>query len=340
MSIDLAFNEKNKALNSVKNILANNSMLVVLIVLIIFGAIISDGIFLRPTNLLTILFQTSIVGVIALGQMLVIISGGIDLSVASVAILVAIIMGGTSSIRQQALSFSGLLPYVGLIPAILLGLGAGAFIGLLNGLIIVILGIPPFITTLATFLLASGIAMILTGGAPIYYPARFFVDFGAYRLFGIPGPVLLWLFLIIVIGFLLHRTRFGVKVYAIGGNERAAIYSGINSKAVKIVLYTLCGLLAGIGGFLFLSRIGSVTLDSGRNFLMQSIAIVVVGGIALTGGRGSIKDAIVGALILASLGNIMNIMLVSQYIQSAIEGLIILLAVMANVRINKASSNL
>lgn len=335
MNVDLELSKSNKVNKGISEFVSNNSMVVVLFVIILFGAIVTKGIFLEPTNLLTILFQTSIVGVIALGQMLVIISGGIDLSVASVAVLVAIVMGGTSSIRQQALSFSGLLPFIGLIPAMLLGLASGAFMGLLNGLIITFLGLPPFITTLATFLLSSGIAMILTGGAPIYYPAKFFTDFGAFKLLGIPAPVLLWVLLILIVGFLLHKTRFGVKVYAIGGNERAAIYSGINSKAIKIVLYTICGLLAGIGGFLFLCRIGSVTLDSGRNFLMQSIAMVVVGGISLKGGRGSIKDAIVGALILASLGNIMNIMLVSQYIQSAIEGFVILLAVMANVRINK-----
>lgn len=311
-----------------------NSMALVLFSLLIIFSIASKGVFLTPNNLVTILFQTSIVGVIALGQMLVIVSGGIDLSVASTAILVAILMGGTSSLKQQALSFSGLLPYIGLIPAILLGLGAGAIIGLLNGVIITFIGVPPFITTLATFLMASGVAMILTGGAPIYYPAKFFTDFGAHKVLGLPAPVILWFVLIIIIGYVLHRTRFGAKVYTIGGNERAAIYSGINVKMIRIILYVLCGVLAGVGGFLFLSRIGSVTLDSGRNFLMQSIAMVVVGGVLLEGGKGSIKDVVVGSFILASLGNFMNIMLINQYIQSAIEGFVILLAVMVNVRLN------
>ena len=140
MNVDLELSKFNKVNRGISEFVSTNSMVVVLFVIIIFGAIVSKGIFLKPTNLLAILFQTSIVGVIALGQMLVIISGGIDLSVASVAILVAIVMGGTSSIRQQALSFSGLLPFIGLIPAMLLGLASGAFMGLLNGLIITFLG--------------------------------------------------------------------------------------------------------------------------------------------------------------------------------------------------------
>jgi ribose/xylose/arabinose/galactoside ABC-type transport system permease subunit len=314
---------------------ASNSMVLILIVFIVISAIVSKGVFLRPSNVVTILYQTSIVGVISLGQMLVIIAGGMDLSVSATAILVAILMGGTSSLRQQALSFSGVLPYVGLVPAIFLGLGAALFIGMMNGVIITFTGIPPFITTLAMMLLVSGTAMILTGGAPIYYPAEFFPNFAAKQILGVPAPVYLWFGLLILAGYILHRTKIGAKAYAIGGNERAARYSGINVKAVKIVLYTLCALMAGIGGFLFLCRIGSVTLDSGRDFVMQSIAMVVVGGVLLQGGKGSIKDALVGALILASLSNLMNIMLVNQYIQSAISGVVILLAVMLNVRINQ-----
>lgn len=321
--------------NRLANFAVQNSMLLILIVFLMICAVVSNGVFLRPSNLITILFQTSIVGVIALGQMLVIISGGMDLSVAAVAILTAIIMGGTSSMRQQALSFSGALPFLGLVPAILAGLGAAMAIGLINGLIITLTGIPPFITTLATMLMVTGISMILTGGAPIYYPAEFFPNFASKLILGVPAPVYLWFGLLVIVGLLLHKTKFGAKMYAIGSNERAAIYSGINVKAVKVVLYTLCSLLAGIGGFLFLCRIGSVTLDSGRDFVMNSIAMVVVGGVLLQGGKGSIKDALVGALILASLGNLMNIMLVNQYIQSAISGVVILLAVMLNVRINQ-----
>jgi ribose/xylose/arabinose/galactoside ABC-type transport system permease subunit len=337
MSLESLKVELAKASNKEKLITfaANNSMVLVLLVFVIISAVVSKGVFLRPSNIITILFQTSIVGVIALGQMLVIVAGGMDLSVSALAILVAILMGGTSSLRQQALSFSGALPYLGLVPAILLGIGAALFIGFLNGFIITFTGIPPFITTLAMMLIVSGTSMILTGGAPIYYPAEFFPNFASIQLLGVPAPVYLWFGLLILVGHILHFTKIGAKAYAIGGNERAATYSGINVKLVKIVLYTLCGLMAGIGGFLFLCRIGSVTLDSGRDFVMQSIAMVVVGGVLLQGGKGSIKDALVGALILASLSNLMNIMLVNPYIQSAISGVAILLAVMANVRINQ-----
>jgi ribose transport system permease protein len=160
------------------------------------------------------------------------------------------------------------------------------------------------------------------------------MGFASYTFLAIPAPVWLWFVLLVFMGFVLHRTKLGARTYAIGSNERAAVYSGIRVRQTKIILYTICGLLAAVGGMLFLSRIGSVTLDSGRNLLMQSIAMVVVGGVLLQGGKGSIKDALVGALILASLSNLMNIMLVNQYIQSAVEGVVILVAVMLNVRIH------
>lgn len=320
--------------NILSQFAARNSMVIVLIFFVVVCTIISEGRFLRPSNVTTILYQLSIVGVIALGQLIIIISGGIDLSVASVAILSAVIMGGTSSLRQQVLSFSGVLPYLGLVPAIIVGLLAGVLIGLVNGLIIAYTGVPPFITTLATMLISSGIAMILTGGAPIYYPHKFFTSYGDYKILGLSCSVYTWILFLILIGILLHKTKFGAKIYAIGGNERAAIYSGINVKKIKIFLYCISGLMSAIGGFLFLARIGSVTLDSGGSFQMQSIAMVVVGGVLLEGGKGSIKDALVGSLILASLGNIMNIMVVNQYLQSSIEGIVILLAVMTNVRMN------
>ncbi len=316
------------------DLVANYSMVIVLILFVLFSAVVSGGIFLRPSNIITILYQTSIVGVIALGQMMVIIGGGLDLSVAAVAILAAILMGGTSSERQQALSFSGLLPYLGLAPAIVLGLAAGAVAGLMNGLLIAFTRIPPFIVTLAMMLTVTGVSMILTGGAPIYYPNPAFTDFAALNVVGVPAPVLLWFVLLVVMGFVLHRTKLGARTYAIGSNERAAIYSGIRVRQTKVILYTICGFLAAVGGLLFLSRIGSVTLDSGRTLLMQSIAMVVVGGVLLQGGKGTIKDALVGALILASLSNLMNIMLVNQYLQSAVEGVVILVAVMINVRLH------
>lgn len=304
-----------------------NSMLLVLLLLIAAATLISNGVFIRPANLITFLYQSSIVGVLAISQTLVILAGGLDLSVAALTILTAIVMGAASTEQQSY------LPAVGALPAIGLGLGAAAVVGLTNGLFVSRTRIPPFIVTLAMFLMVSGCSYLITGGAPIYYPAPLFEAFGQAKLLGIPNPVYVWLGLTLVAQFLLARTRLGAEIYAVGGNERAALLSGLRVGRVKQMVYVLSSLLAGVAGFLFLARTGYAIPSAGGDYTMDSIAAVVVGGVSLTGGRGSIKDALIGVLILAILGNLMNILLISPYIQAAIKGVIILLAVWMNLRV-------
>jgi ribose/xylose/arabinose/galactoside ABC-type transport system permease subunit len=311
----------------------DNGTIVVLVAFVVIASLVSGGVFIRPSNLATILYQASIVGVLVLGQAIVVIAGGIDLSVVAILILSAVIMGGAGSERQSMMML-GALPYIGFVPALLAGFGVAGLAGFLNGLMITKLRIPAFITTLATALLLSGIILLVTGGSPIYYPDPFYAAFGATLILGLPAPVFVFAALAIVFWWLLNQTSIGKKLYAIGGSERAAHYSGISIDRVRLLVFTISGLSAGLAGFLFLARSSYISYASGGELLMTTIAAVVVGGISLSGGVGGVKHAIAGVLLLASLSNFMNIMLISPFIQNAVNGFVILIAVSIYSHIN------
>jgi ribose/xylose/arabinose/galactoside ABC-type transport system permease subunit len=170
----------------------------------------------------------------------------------------------------------------------------------------------------------------------VHYPDPFFPAFGQTKVAGLPLTVYVFLGLAAVFGFLLARTKIGVMIYAIGGNSRAALLSGIPVERITILIYILSGLLGGIAGFVFLARTESVTVASGGNLLMNTIASVVVGGVSLSGGKGTIRNSVIGTLLLSGLGNLMNIMLVSPHLQDAVSGLIILAAIVVNVRLDRS----
>ena len=255
----------------------DNGSLVVLIVFVILASIVSEGVFLRPSNLATILYQASIIGVLVLGQTLVVIAGGIDLSVVAILILSSVVMGGMGSERQAMMSF-GALPYIGFFPALVAGFAVSAMLGLLNGVLITYAKIPAFVATLATALLIGGLILLATGGAPIYYPDPFYTAFGNAKVLGLPAPVYVFVSISVVVWWLLGFTSFGKKIYALGGSERAAKYTGINVDRIRLATFILSGLFAGLGGFLFLCRTGYVSYSSGGDILMSTIAAMVVGG--------------------------------------------------------------
>jgi len=313
----------------------DNGTIVVLAAFVVFAAVVSQGVFLRPSNLATILYQASIIGVLVLGQALVVIAGGIDLSVVAILILSAVVMGGAGSEQQATMTLGG-LPYLGFWPAIVAGFAVSALAGLVNGLMVTRLHIPAFITTLATALLLGGIILLVTGGSPIYYPDPFFLAFGESRLLGLPAPVFVFAGVAVAFWWLVNQTTFGKTLYAVGGNERASHYSGISVTRVRLVAFTLSGLLAGLAGFLFLSRTGYVSYASGGDLLMATLAALVVGGVSLAGGIGGTKHAVSGVLLLASLSNFMNIMLISPHIQNAVNGVVILVAVSIYSHMNAA----
>jgi ribose/xylose/arabinose/galactoside ABC-type transport system permease subunit len=304
-----------------------NAALLVLLVFCAGAAALSGGVFLRPSNLATMLYQASIIGVLALGQMIVVISGGIDLSMVAVLILSATIMGGAGSQEQTAMMLNTALPFIGFWPALCAGFIIAIALGLLNGLVITRLHIPAFITTLTSALFIGGIELILTGGTPISYPDTFFTAFGQATWLGIPAPTYIPLVLGAGCLWMLKRTAFGLRLYALGAGERAAVYSGVSPTWVRLAAYALSGLFSGIAGLMFLARTGSISYTSGENLLLTSLAAVVVGGIALRGGSGGVKHAASGVLLLGALSNFMNIMVIPPHVQDIVNGAVILGAV-------------
>jgi ribose/xylose/arabinose/galactoside ABC-type transport system permease subunit len=312
------------------------AMTLVLAGFVAVATIVTSGAFLAPQNIANIVYQASIVGVLALAQTLVIVSRGLDLSVVATLILSAVIMGGAGSQRQADLMFDGALPFIGFWPALVAGFAAAGVVGLVNGILSSYAGIPSFIVTLATALLLSGLVLIGTGGAPIYYPDPFYTEFGAAKILGLPAPVYVLGAVTIFVGLLLSATTFGKRLYAVGANEDAARFSGINVARVRLIAFVICSLLAAVAGLLFLSRTGYVAYGSGADLLLTSVAAVVVGGVRLSGGAGGAVNAIVGVLLLTALGNVMNILVISPHLQYAINGAIILMSVMLHARIGRA----
>lgn len=319
---------------SMRQLLAQNAIIPAFLIFVLLATAITGGRFLAPGNISVILFQSSVIGVLVLGQTLVMLVAGIDLSIVAIAILAAVVMGAAGSERQIMMNLAGILPYLGFYPAIIVAMLGATLVGFINGIAVVRFHIPAFIATLAMSLALGGVAMLMTGGGPVHYPDSFYEDFGATRFLGLPLPVYVFLALALLTGWFLARSTMGVRLYAIGGNPRAAALSGIPVGGVTILAYTLAGFLGGVAGFLFLARTGSVAPTSGGGLLLSCIAAAVVGGVSLFGGKGSILNAIVGTLLLAGLSNLMNILLVSPHLQEAAGGVIIVLAIMLNARLD------
>lgn len=266
--------------------------------------------FFTPENLLNVLRQTSINGVIAVGMTFVIVTGGIDLSVGSVLALAAVLA------CQCARN-----PHLPWMVPILVGLGAGLAVGWLNGILVAKHRLAPFIVTLGTMTAARGAALVCTHGRPVFGLSSAFGWFGS-------GAVPIFIFLLIVVlgALVLHRTRFGRHVFAVGGNELAARVSGIETDRVLIWVYALTGALTGLAGIVLSSRVMSASPALGEGYELNAIAAVVIGGASLNGGVGTITGSLVGALIIGVMNNGLDMLNVSSYWQQIVKGLIIVLA--------------
>ena len=290
----------------------------------------THGAFLRPFNVSNVLKQIAVYAVLAVGQTLVIITAGIDLSVGSLIALTGVLMAGLMAGQPSE--------PLGLLIAIAAGVGVGGVAGAVNGWPVVKFNLPPFITTLAMMLMARGLAFLYSGGRPIEISNAAFNAIGGGTIFpslgkliglpGIPVPVIVMLGVVAAGHFLLTQTRFGRYVYAIGGNEEAARLSGINVAGVKLGVYAICGALAGLASLLLAGRLSTGIPQSGQGYELQSIAAVVVGGTSLMGGRGSIIGTFVGALLIGVLNNLMNLLNVQSYAQEVVLGAVILFAVL------------
>lgn len=277
-------------------------------------ALINDN-FLTSSNLFNLARQASIIAILAAGMSLAILTGGIDLSVGPVMALSGTVMAG--------LMVAGMPPSV----AIIAGLLVGAAFGAINGAFVAFAGMPPIIVTLATMGIARGLALIYTGGYPISGLPAEFAFFGRGSLAGIEMPIIIMIAVFAIGYVLLSHTATGRYLYAIGGNEEATRLSGIRVSRYKMLVYVLSGTTAAIAGLILTSRLMSGQPNAGVGFELDAIAAVVLGGAAITGGRGMILGTLVGALLLGVLNNGLNLMGVSPYLQNVIKGCIILLAI-------------
>ena len=272
--------------------------------------------FLTTKNIFNVLRQSSTNLMLACGMTMVIILGGIDLSVGSI-----IAMSGV--LGAAAVVWGGMPEIVGILIAIFSGL----IFGLLNGLVIALTKIPPFIVTLASMNIAKGIAYVYSGGKPIRCMTDAWKVLGAGYVGPVPTPVVTMTLVFIVAVLFLNRTKMGRHVYAVGGNDTAAKFSGISTAKVKFVVYSFSGLMAGLAGITIASRLYSGTCTSGDGAEMDAIAAVVVGGTSMAGGSGKLGGTLIGVLIIGILNNGLNLMGVNSDWQYIIKGAVILLAV-------------
>ncbi|MCM3629901.1 ribose ABC transporter permease RbsC [Paenibacillus glycanilyticus] len=288
-----------------------------LILLIVIVSIMNPS-FLEPLNILNLLRQVSINALIAFGMTFVILTGGIDLSVGSILAL--------SSAFVANMMVSGFDPII----AILIGCLVGGVMGMVNGLLITKGNMAPFIATLATMTIFRGLTLVYTDGNPItgLGDNLAFQLFGRGYLLGIPVPAITMIITFAVLWIILHKTAFGRRTYAIGGNEKATIVSGIKVPRVKIMIYSLAGMLSALAGAILTSRLNSAQPTAGTSYELDAIAAVVLGGTSLSGGRGRIVGTLIGALIIGTLNNGLNLLGVSSFYQLVVKGIVILIAVL------------
>lgn len=288
-----------------------------LILIVVIISVMSPN-FLTLNNLLNVLRQVSINALIAFGMTFVILTGGIDLSVGSILALTGAVTAGFLA--------SGMDPML----AMFLGLILGAILGAINGIIISKGNVAPFIATLATMTIYRGLTLVYTEGRPIsgLGDSLSFQLIGKGYFFGIPVPVITMAMAFGVLYFVLKKTTFGRRVYAVGGNEEASRLSGIKVDRIKVYVYALTGTLAALASLILTSRLNSAQPTAGNMFELDAIAAVVLGGTSLTGGRGWIVGTLIGALIIGVLNNGLNLIGVSSFFQQVVKGAVILVAVL------------
>lgn len=285
--------------------------------------------FLQPANLLDLAQQISINAILAFGMTFVILSGGIDLSVGALLALV-----GTTTVYFLTTGQTALGPWLA-VPA---GLAVAGLFGAINGVCAARTPMPPFIITLATMLMARGAALRYNEGRPMHIPdgQEFFLALGNGRVFSVvPVPVLVMLALFGATAVLLHRTRFGQHLYAIGGNREAARFTGISVARIEVLVYVICSVLTGVAGMIHAAQLYSAEPASGVMFELHAIAAAVVGGTSFTGGRGTIYGTLLGAVIIGILDKGLNQAGVHYSLQYIVKGTVILGAVYIDMRRRK-----
>lgn len=298
-----------------------------LIVLFLFFSVASSN-FYQFDNIVGILLSTAVTGILALGATMIIVTSGIDLSCGTVMTLSSV-MAGVFTIQH------GFPIWLGILGGVL----TGAVAGLLSGLAIAKMKIPPFIATLAMMMVAKGLSLVITNASPIYFsPKPGFQKMAMGTLIpGIPNAVLIFFVMAIIASLILSKTILGRYTFALGSNEEATRLSGVNVNKWKIMIYMLAGVFTGIAGIVMASRLDSAQPALGEGYELQAIAAVVIGGTSLSGGTGTILGTVIGALIMSVLTNGLQILSVPDQWQTVVVGIVIILAVYSDTLRNKKS---
>ena len=275
--------------------------------------------FLTVSNLLNVAEQAAIIAIVAVGMTFVIITGGIDLSVGSVLAFAGVVMAST------------LQAGVPVPVALAVALGTGLCCGLVNGALITVGRLPPFIATLGMMSVARGTALMFTEGRPVSGFSGGFRSLATGELVGIPVSVIIMVGVYVVAHFVLTRTKLGRYTYAIGGNEEAALLSGVNVKLYKAAVYGISGMLSGLAAVILTARLNSAQPIAGMMYELDAIAATVIGGTSLLGGEGTVVGTLIGALIMAVLRNGLNILGVSSFVQQVVIGSVIIAAVLIDM---------
>ena len=305
------------------DLLRKSSTLIILVIIVALFAIGSPA-FLTVNNLLTVALQSSIIALVAIGMTFTIITGGIDLSVGSVAAL----CGALGAIFAAKL-------HLGTYPGILLALIVGALLGAISGLMIVRGRIPPFVATLAMMAVARGLTLVFTEGRPVAGLDAQFTFWGAGEIGGVPLPVIVVGVIAVIMYLVLTQTTFGLHLYAVGGGEETARLAGVPSARVKFFAYVLSAMLAALAGVLLAARLWSAQPNAGVGLELDAIAAAVLGGTSLAGGIGGIGGTVAGALIIGVLSNGLNLLEVPSYNQQVIKGLVFIFAVVLDYLVKR-----
>jgi inositol transport system permease protein len=309
----------------------------ILILIAILMSIATGGMFLKPVNLMNVIRQISFIGLIGVGVTVIIITTGIDLSSGSVLALASVAAASFAHpVKDAAGQYIDAIGQYPLIVPIVIGLAVATLCGVINGMIIAFFELPPFIVTLGMMTAARGAAFLVTDGKPIGDFSDSFNFLGAGFFLGIPMPIWLLVIMTIFSYIILNNTKLGRHIYALGGNEQAAIISGVNVRMIKIVVYGYASMLAGLAGISLSARIESGQPSAGVGFELDAIAAAVIGGTSQsTGGIGTVQGTIVGALIIGVINNGMTLMGVNSYWQQIVKAIIIVGAVLLDKRRSK-----
>ncbi len=301
-----------------KEIYSKYGILIILVIMLV-GSTLLTPVFLTQRNLINVMRQMSVIFIIACGTTMVIISGMIDLSSGSVAALSGVVATGMMVATKSA-------PL-----AVAVGIIVGGLCGAVNGAFITTFKLPPFIMTLAMMISARGLVLLYTGGIPISGIGNLNV-LGQGFILGVPIPIIIMMIIFGITWVLLNRMKFGRYIYAIGGNEEAAIASGVSVKRVKAMTWIINGMFVGLAGVILMARINSGQPAAGQMYELDAITTVVLGGTSLSGGIGTIQGTLAGAMIIGILNNVLNLLNVSPYYQQILKGAIIVTAVILDIK--------